>query len=119
VEQWGREGARAWYDGTSCTAWQIHAALQDPETARELSQVCGEHGVVASSEGSTRGTSGHWGGATSSSSGHSASRSEMRRPLIKPDELLQDARADEAFVILRSAKPLRCGRAIYFQRLAA
>jgi type IV secretion system protein VirD4 len=24
--------------------------------------------------------------------------------------------ADEAFVILRGAKPLRCGRAIYFRR---
>jgi len=36
--------------------------------------------------------------------------------LIKPDELLQDARADEAFVVLRGAKPLRCGRAIYFRR---
>ena len=113
AEQWGREGARAWYDGTS---WRLYAALQDPETARELSQVCGEHGVVAASEARTRGTSGRWGGATSSSSGHSASRSEMRRPLIKPEELLQDTRADEAFVITRGAKPLRCGRALYFRR---
>ena len=40
----------------------------------------------------------------------------MRRSLIKPDELLQDTRTDEAFVILRGAKPLRCGRAIYFRR---
>ena len=40
----------------------------------------------------------------------------MRRSLIKPDELLQDTRADEAFVIVRGAKPLRCGRAIYFRR---
>ena len=113
VEQWGRDGARAWYDGTS---WRLYAALQDPETARELSQVCGEHGVIAASEGSTRGTSGRWGGATSSNAGQSASRSEMRRLLIKPEELLQDTRADEAFVILRGAKPLRCGRAIYFRR---
>lgn len=113
VEQWGREGARAWYDGTS---WRLYAALQDPETARELSQACGEHGVVAASEGTTRSTSGRWGGATSNSSGHSATRAEMRRSLIKPDELLQDTRADEAFVITRGAKPLRCGRAIFFRR---
>lgn len=113
VEQWGREGARAWYDGTS---WRLYAALQDPETARELSQVCGEHGVVASTEGDTRGRSGRWGRAPSANSGQSANRSEMGRSLIKPDELLQDTRADEAFVIVRGAKPLRCGRAIYFRR---
>jgi type IV secretion system protein VirD4 len=113
VEQWGREGTRAWYDGTS---WRLYAALQDPETARELSQACGEHGVVTASQGSTRSTSGRWGGATSNSSGQSATRSEMRRRLITPDELLQDTRADEAFVIARGAKPLRCGRALFFRR---
>lgn len=113
TEQWGREGARAWIDST---AWRLYAAVQDPETARELSQACGEHGVMATSEGDTRGTSGRWGGASSASSGRSANRSEIRRALIKPDELLQDTRADEAFVIARGHKPLRCGRAIYFRR---
>jgi type IV secretion system protein VirD4 len=113
TEQWGREGARAWVDST---AWRLYAAVQDPETARELSQLCGEHGVLATSEGDSRGTSRRWGDATSASSGKSANRSEIRRPLIKPDELLQDARADEAFVIARGHKPLRCGRAIYFRR---
>ena len=34
VEQWGREGKQAWYDSTS---WRLFAAIQDPETARELS----------------------------------------------------------------------------------
>jgi type IV secretion system protein VirD4 len=29
---------------------------------------------------------------------------------------VQDARTDEAFVIARGHKPLRCGRAIYFRR---
>ena len=113
IEQWGRDGARAWYDSTS---WRLYAALQDPETARELSQICGEHGVMATSQGDTRGTSGRWGGSTASSAGQSANRSEMRRSLIKPEELLQDTRSDEAFVITRGAKPLRCGRAIYFRR---
>lgn len=113
TEHWGREGARAWIDST---AWRLYAAVQDPETARALSQACGEHGVMATSEGDTRGTSGRWGGASSASSGKSANRSEIRRALIKPDELLQDTRADEAFVIARGHKPLRCGRAIYFRR---
>jgi len=53
TEQWGREGLRAWYDSTS---WRLFAAIQDPETARELSTLCGEHGVVATAQGDTQGT---------------------------------------------------------------
>ena len=36
--------------------------------------------------------------------------------MIKPDELIQDTRSDEAFVLVRGNKPLRCGRAIWFRR---
>ena len=72
---------------------------------------------MAMSLGDSVNASGRVGGAyASNSSGRSENRSEIRRALIKPDELLQDARADEAFVILRGAKPLRSGRAIYFRR---
>ena len=113
AEQWGREGVRAWYDSTS---WRLFAAIQDPETARELSTLCGEYGVVATAQGDTRGTQGRAGAIGSKSSGHSQNRSEIKRALIRPDELLQDTRADEAFVIVRGSKPLRCGRAIYFRR---
>ena len=114
TEQWGREGKQAWYDSTS---WRLYAAVQDPDTARELSQLCGEHGVVATALGDTTGSQARPGlGFASSSSGRSENRSEMQRRLIKPDELLQDTRADEAFVIVRGAKPLRCGRAVYFRR---
>ena len=113
TEQWGREGLRAWYDSTS---WRLFAAVQDPETARELSALCGEYGVVATAQGDTRGTQGRAGAVGSRSFGHSQNRSEIKRALIRPDELLQDTRADEAFVIVRGAKPLRCGRAIYFRR---
>jgi len=113
TEQWGREGLRAWYDSTS---WRLFAAIQDPETARELSALCGEYGVVATAQGDTQGTQGRAGALGSKSSGHSQNRSEIKRALIRPDELLQDTRADEAFVIVRGSKPLRCGRAIYFRR---
>ena len=114
VAQWGREGKQAWYDSTS---WRLFAAVQDPETAKELSAMCGEHGVVATSQGDSAGTSGRLGGGlAASTSGKSENRSEIKRALIKPDELLQDTRSDEAFVIVRGAKPLRCGRAIYFRR---
>jgi type IV secretion system protein VirD4 len=112
VGQWGREGKQAWYDSTS---WRMFAAVQDPDTARELSATCGEYGVVATSQGNTKGRQAR-SGIASSSSGHSENRSEVKRALIKPDELLQDTRADEAFVLVRGSKPLRCGRAIWFRR---
>ena len=112
TEQWGREGKQAWYDSTS---WRLFAAVQDFDTARELSAMCGEYGVVAMSSGDSAGTSGRF-GASHANSGRSENRSEIRRALIKPDEILQDTRSDEAFVIVRGAKPIRCGRAIYFRR---
>lgn len=116
-EQWGDAGRQAWYDGTS---WRLYAAVQDPETAREVSALCGEYGVVATAEGDSRGTQGRVGlgvaGGVSANSGRSENRSELRRALIKPDEILQDTRADEAFVFVRGAKPLRCGRALWFRR---
>jgi type IV secretion system protein VirD4 len=113
VGQWGREGKQAWYDATS---WRLFAAVQDPDTAKELSAMCGEHGVVATALGNNSGSHGRGSGIASSSSGRSENRSEIRRALIKPEEIIQDTRADEAFVLVRGAKPLRCGRAIYFRR---
>ena len=113
VGQWGREGKQAWYDATS---WRLFAAVQDPDTARELSAICGEYAVVATAEGNSAGSQGRGNAFASSSSGWSQNRSEIRRALIKPEEIIQDTRADEAFVLVRGAKPLRCGRAIYFRR---
>ena len=114
VEQWGKEGKQAWYDSTS---WRLFAAVQDPETARELATICGEHGVIATSSGDSRGTQGRPdAGLPSSSSDSSRNRAEIRRSLIRPDELLHDTRSDEAVVLTRGHRPLRCGRALYFRR---
>ena len=57
-------------------------------------------------------------GATgsSSSAGRSENRSETKRALIRPEELLQGTRADEAVILSPGNPPLRCGRAIYFRR---
>ena len=113
-EQWGRDGKRAWYDGVS---WRGYAAVQDLDTARELSAVCGERGVLAYSEGQNSGNQRRMGFSHGSrSKGRNLNVHEIRRPLIKPDELIQDTRSDELFVIARGCKPIRCGRAIYFRR---
>ena len=113
VGQWGPDGKRAWYDGVS---WRAYAAVQDMDTAKEVSAAAGEYGVVAVSEGDNRGRQGKLGEVGSRSKGQTASRHEIRRALIKPEELTQDVREDELFVIARGTKPLRCGRAIYFRR---
>lgn len=112
TQQWGREGKQAWFDSTS---WQLFAAVQNEEAARELSAMCGEYGVVASSTGSNVSNQSGRSGA-SSSAGRSENLSEVRRALIRPEELMYDARADEAFVLAGGTRPLRCGRAIYFRR---
>ena len=81
VGQWGREGKQAWYDATS---WRLFAAVQDPDTAKELSAMCGEYGVVATAQRRQHRQPGPRRRivASSSSSGWSENRSEMRRALI-------------------------------------
>lgn len=71
---------------------------------------------MAESEGDNRGSQGKAFEMRPLSKGRSTNRHELKRALIKPDELLHDTRADEAFVPARGAKPLRCSRAIFFRR---
>jgi type IV secretion system protein VirD4 len=111
--QWGREGKREWYDGVS---HRSYAAVQDLDTAKELEETFGNYAVMATSEGSNSGSSGKSFEVGSRSRGANTSYHEISRPLIRREELMNDCRTDEAFVIIRGAKPLRCGRAIYFRR---
>ena len=111
--QWGREGKKAWYDGVS---HRTYAAVQDLETAKELEETFGAYGVMATSEGSNQGTSGKSFETGSRSRGGNVNYHEVSRPLIRKDELMSDVRKDEAFIVIGQARPLRCGRAIYFRR---
>jgi type IV secretion system protein VirD4 len=113
VQQWGRQGRNAWFDSVS---WRSYAAIQNSETAKSVSDMAGGHSVMAESEGSNSGSQGKPFEAGSRSKGTSMNRHEIARALIRSDELMQDVRGDEAFVFARGAKPLRCGRAIYFRR---
>jgi type IV secretion system protein VirD4 len=113
VEQWGRQGRNAWFDSVS---WRMYAAVQNSDTAKSVSDAAGGHSVLAESEGTSDGSQGKPLEAGSRSKGTSTNRHEMARALIRPDELMQDVRGDEAFVFARGSKPLRCGRAIYFRR---
>jgi type IV secretion system protein VirD4 len=112
-KQWGSEGKREWYDGVS---HRTYAAVQDLETAKELEETFGTYAVMTTSEGSSTGSSGKSLEIHAKSRQVNTTYSEMSRPLIRRDELMNDCRTDEAFIVVRGAKPLRCGRAIYFRR---
>nr|WP_239020432.1 MULTISPECIES: type IV secretory system conjugative DNA transfer family protein [Acetobacteraceae] len=112
-EQWGREGKRAWYEAA---AHRTYVAISDLDTAKELEETFGQYGVMATSEGSNSGTSGKGWEAGNRSRGTNTSYHEISRPLIRREELLNDARVDEAFVVVRDGRPLRCGMPIYFRR---
>ena len=112
-EQWGREGKRAWYEAA---AHRTYVAISDLDTAKELEETFGQYGVMATSEGSNTGTSGKGWEASNRSRGANTSYHEISRPLIRREELLNDVRVDEAFVVVRGGRPLRCGMPIYFRR---
>ncbi len=112
-EQWGEGGKASWFESAS---WRSYAAIGSLEQARAVSEACGEHGVVLSSQSSNRGKSARPLELGSASSGTSEQLSERGRRLTTVSEILADARADEQFVFVSGRKPLRCGRAIYFRR---
>src|SRR5271165_2945650 len=112
-EQWGEGGKASWFESAS---WRAYAAIGSLEQARAVSEACGEHGVVLSSESASRGKSARPLEFGSTTSGFSEQLSERGRRLTTVSEILADARADEQFVFVRGRKPLRCGRAIYFRR---
>lgn len=76
----------------------------------------GDYAVLAASEGTNKGASGKGLEIASRSRGGNRNVHEIKRELIRPDELLGDVRGDELFVLPRGARPIRCGRAIYFRR---
>ena len=115
--QLGNSGAKvARAPGSKSASWRSYAAIGSLEQARAVSEALGEHGVVLSSETSTRGKSARPLEIGTASTGASEQRSERGRRLATVSEILADARADEQFVFVQGRKPLRCGRAIYFRR---
>jgi type IV secretion system protein VirD4 len=112
-KQWGRDGKREWYDGVS---HRSYAAIQDLDTARELEESFGTYAVVTAGEARNTGSSGKAFEAHARQRGSTVNTAEASRPLIRREELMNDCRTDEAFVVVRGAAPLRCGRAIWFRR---
>jgi type IV secretion system protein VirD4 len=115
VDQWGKEGKRAWYDSTT---WRAYACVQDLDSAKEVSEICGTFTALQEAENEGEGTSLRSGqiigGTRSGNKGKSLT--PVKRNLINPDEILQSMREDEQIIIMRGHKPIRTGRAMYFRR---
>ena len=110
---WGQDDARLMRDTVS---WRSYNAVQDGTVAERLSRDLGEHAVLATSEGDNQGRQKPWGLAMPSGSrGSNTNVHEIKRRLIKADEIMR-APADEMFVLARDfPQPIRCCSAPYFR----
>ncbi|WP_322996450.1 Ti-type conjugative transfer system protein TraG [Castellaniella sp.] len=101
-----KSGSQAWFESAALTSY---AAVATHETAKRISDLCGEMTIEV---GSTSRPAGIF---TNNNRG-TESTSFQRRALILPHEIIQDMRRDEQIIIKAGQRPLRCGRAIYFRR---
>jgi type IV secretion system protein VirD4 len=110
---WGQDDAKLMHDTVS---WRSYNAIQDGTIAEKLSRDIGEHAVLATSEGDNQGRQKPWGlRLPSSSKGTNVNVHEIKRRLIKGDEIMR-APADEMFVLARDfPHPIRCVSAPYFR----
>jgi type IV secretion system protein VirD4 len=110
---WGPDNAKLMHDTVS---WRSYNAIQDGTVAEKLSRDLGEHAVLATSEGDNQGRQKPFGlRLPSSSKGTNVNVHEIKRRLIKGDEIMR-APADEMFVLVRDfPQPIRCVSAPYFR----
>jgi type IV secretion system protein VirD4 len=110
---WGRDDAKLMRDTLS---WRSYNAIQDGDIAEKLSRDLGEHGVLAISEGDNQGRQKPFGlNFGSISRGINVNTHEIKRRLIKADEIMR-APADQMFVLARDfPQPIRCNSAPYYR----
>ncbi len=110
-KHFSKKSATAWFDSAAIVSY---AAIKSPETAKRVSEQCGETTVEV--EGSSTQSSWRDGVFPSlSPQGRNTRSISLQKPLILPHEVRQ-MRSDEQIVLVRGKPALRCGRAIYFRR---
>lgn len=112
-ELFGEQGPSKWFESVS---WFGFAGVKTKQVAEEIAATIGEYGVLAWSDGENTGTSGKGFEAGHRSRGETRTYHEVKRQLIRAEEIMHDMRDDEQIIIPKSGRPLRCGRAIYFRR---
>lgn len=104
VNHFGESGARSWFESCSFVSY---AAIKDLQTAKEISERCGQMTVEVTGVSKSRGLS---------LGKSSYNINYQQRALILPHEVIQEMRQDEQIILMQGQPPLRCGRAIYFRR---
>ncbi|WP_455476813.1 Ti-type conjugative transfer system protein TraG [Bartonella sp. B41] len=104
VNHFGESGARSWFESCSFVSY---AAIKDLQTAKDMSERCGQMTVEVTGISKPKGLSF---GKSSQNINY------QQRALILPHEIIQDMRQDEQIIFMQGQSPLRCGRAIYFRR---
>ena len=112
-ELFGQDGPAKWFESVS---WYGFAGVKTKAVAEDLAAAIGEYGVLAWSEGSNTGNSAKGLEAGTRSTGQTKTYHELKRQLIRAEEIMHDMRDDEQIIFPKSGRPLRCGRAIYFRR---
>ncbi|WP_413154794.1 Ti-type conjugative transfer system protein TraG [Bartonella sp. cb54] len=104
VNHFGEAGARSWFESCSFVSY---AAIKDLQTAKDISERCGQMTVEVTGTSKSRGLS----------LGKSSQNiNYQQRALILPHEIIQEMRQDEQIILMQGHPPLRCGRSIYFRR---
>jgi type IV secretion system protein VirD4 len=106
---WGGKAWRDfWFSNARCV---IFSRLNDPAIARDISQACGQHGVLAYAEGNNKSVSigTGWGRG---SRGSTENLHEIKRDVLMPYEIIQDMTRDD-LLVLGLGKPLWLNRAIW------
>lgn len=104
VNHFGEAGARSWFESCSFVSY---AAIKDLQTAKDISERCGQMTVEVAGTSKSRGLS---------LGKSSYNINYQQRALILPHEIIQNMRQDEQIILMQGQPPLRCGRAIYFRR---
>ncbi|WP_208436174.1 Ti-type conjugative transfer system protein TraG [Bartonella phoceensis] len=104
VNHFGESGARSWFESCSFVSY---AAIKDLQTAKDISERCGQMTVEVAGTNKSRGLS---------LGKSSYNINYQQRALILPHEIIQEMRQDEQIILMQGQPPLRCGRAIYFRR---
>lgn len=114
IDTWGRNAQSKWFEATS---YRSFSAINDPDLAKTISEMCGHYTIEIDQVSVSRGTNNR-GGTMPGGSTRNRSRSinYQRKALIEPSELLADMRTDEQIIFVTGQPPLRCSRAIWFRR---
>ena len=95
---WGEERANII---RNCSSWISYNSIQDPVTAKRLSEAMGTHGVMARSTGNNQSSNKPWGlYMPSSSHGSVENEHEIKRNLCNADEVLRSP-PDRMWVLAR------------------